>query len=418
MRPPSDPAPQAAAGRAPLAGLPALGLVRPLAALAVLATLLGRMIAPAAAGIAVGAGKLVRALELTGGALSQLFAVASIVVAMALLGAFARSEAPYGLRVGAILAASFVILIVLNATVQRVPDLSSALIAVIAALLALGAAWDARRAPFARPVALALGLVGLGALARLGGVALAIRAADGPRPALAGPARGFATAGFVIDGLAVLIAVAALAARGKPRDPKGDDGNPSPLARPATILALVVAFLLTRQALAGGGEDATAFDVLLRRALDRLLPRPAPLLPVPAQIFAAALSLVAAISALIARRDVPALSGALALVLVARSAPDAPLGALSLVIAAFSVALAARDDRGLWAAILAGGGAREGAPAHAPAAGGANPAASVGGGAGAREREEGGAERGEAPPDPSAPAPEGVRQVDAEDDVH
>jgi hypothetical protein len=56
----------------------------------------------------------------------------------------------------------------------------------------------------------------------------------------------------------------------------------------------------------------------------------------------------------------------MALVLVARSAPDVPLGGIALVVAAFGVALAARDDRALWAAIL-GDGAPAAAPAQAPA---------------------------------------------------
>lgn len=418
MHPTPDPAPAGAApgaprprstppdasSREPLAGLPALRLVLPLAGLAVAATILGRMLAPAAAGLAVGTGRLVRGLEIVGGALTQLFAVSAVFVAMALLSAVARSRVPYGLRIGAILAGSFVMLIVLRATVERVPGLSSALIGVLAALLAIGAAWDARRAPFARPVALVLGLVGLGALARLAGVALAIRAADPTRVGLAVPARGIATAGFVIDALAVLVTIAVLAPR-KPKEAGGGgsgDARPQHLASPLTLAALALALLATRQALAGGVEEASALDVLFRRALDRLLTRPSPLLPLGVQLFAAALGVLVALSALLARRDVPALTGALALALVARAAPDAPLGALSLVIAAFSLALAARDDRGLWAAILGSGASEAAAPA----------------GAGRGSKASGA--------DPQGPGEEGaspvrgdreVRQVDADDDV-
>ena len=49
----------------------------------------------------------------------------------------------------------------------------------------------------------------------------------------------------------------------------------------------------------------------------------------------------------------------LALALVARGSPDMPLGALVLVVASMSVALAAKDDRGLWAAISAEQGRAE-----------------------------------------------------------
>ncbi len=342
------------------AGVPALRLVWPLAALALGATILGRMVAPAAVGVAVGTGLLVRALEIAGDVLSQLFAVFAVCVGAALLGAMARSHAPYALRIGAILAGSFVMLIVLHATIERVPGSSSALIGVLAAALAIGAAWDAWRAPFARPAALVVGLTGAGALIRLMGVALAIRAADAPSPGLAGPARGFATAAFVVDGLSILVAVAALAPR---RRAAAEEGSPLPLASPLVLLALVLSFLAARQGLAGGREDAGTVDLIVRRALDRLLARPAPLFPIGAQLFAAALALLAALVLLAARREVAALAGALALALVARSAPDAPLGALSLVIAATGLALAARDDRGLWAAILSRAPAKPVTPA-------------------------------------------------------
>lgn len=390
-----DPTPAPAVpGREPLTGLPALRLILPLSALAVTATVIGRMLAPAAVGLAVGTGKLVRILEVVGGAASQLFAVSAVFVAMALLGAFARSRAPYGLRIVGIFAGSFVMLIVVHATVERVPGLSSALIGVIAALLALGAAWDARRALFARPVALVVGLVGLGALARLVSVALALRAVDAARPRLAGPARGVATAAFVIDALAVLVTIAALVPRGKER--------PRPLASPLTLVALALALLVTRQALAGGAEDASALDVLVRRALDRLLTRPAPLLPLNLQLFTAALGVLVALCSLFARRDVRALAGALVLALVARAAPDTPLGALSLMIAAFALLLTVRDDRGLWASILGGGVGKVAAPAGDPRAAGA---------AGADPR---GDREGEAIPERGVRE---VRQVDAEDDV-
>ena len=94
-------------------------------------------------------------------------------------------------------------------------------------------------------------------------------------------------------------------------------------------------------------------EALFRRALDRLLTRPAPVVPLSMQLFVAALSVVVVALALVAPPRLPALGGALALLLVARSAPEVPLGALSLVIAALCIALAARDERGFWAAMLA-----------------------------------------------------------------
>ncbi|WP_437909258.1 hypothetical protein WME95_16200 [Sorangium sp. So ce327] len=341
-----------AAGRPPLAGLPVLALIRPLAVLALLAMILGRMVAPAMVGLAVGIERAVHTIELAGAGASQLFAIGAIVVAMALISAVVRSRVPYALRIGAIVAGSFVILVVLHATVQRVPDLSAALIGVSAAILALGSAWEALRVPFVRPVAAALGLIGASALVRLAGVLLAVWANDRGSKALAGATSSVATAAFALDALAVLAATVALGA-GREARPRDAEPPPPRLVSPLSLVALASALFATRAALAGAADDASMVEALFRRALDRLLTRPAPVVPLSIQLFVAALSVVVVALALVAPPRLPALGGALALLLVAGSAPEVPLGALSLVIAALCIALAARDERGFWAAMLA-----------------------------------------------------------------
>ncbi|WP_441287121.1 hypothetical protein ACSRUE_33330 [Sorangium sp. KYC3313] len=340
------------AGRPPLAGLPVLALIRPLAVLALLAMILGRMVAPAMVGLAVGIERAVHTIELAGAGASQLFAIGAIVVAMALISAVVRSRVPYALRIGAIVAGSFVILVVLHATVQRVPDLSAALIGVSAAILALGSAWEALRVPFVRPVAAALGLVGASALVRLAGVLLAVWANDRGSKALAGATSSVATAAFALDALAVLAATVALGA-GREARPRGAEPPRPRLVSPFSLVALASALFATRAALAGAADDASMVEALVRRALDRLLTRPAPVVPLSIQLFVAALSVVIVALALVAPPRLPALGGALALLLVAGSAPEVPLGALSLVIAALCIALVARDERGFWAAMLA-----------------------------------------------------------------
>ncbi|WP_437746379.1 hypothetical protein WME73_16290 [Sorangium sp. So ce302] len=341
-----------AAGRPPLAGLPVLALIRPLAVLALLAMILGRMVAPAMVGLAVGIERAVHTIELAGAGASQLFAIGAIVVAMALISAVVRSRVPYALRIGAIVAGSFVILVVLHATVQRVPDLSAALIGVSAAILALGSAWEALRVPFVRPVAAALGLVGASALVRLAGVLLAVWANDRGSKALAGATSSVATAAFALDALAVLAATVALGAGREARPRDAEPPRPR-LVSPLSLVALASALFATRAALAGAADDASIVEALFRRALDRLLTRPAPVVPLSMQLFVAALSVVVVALAIVAPPRLPALGGALALLLVAGSAPEVPLGALSLVIAALCIALVARDERGFWAAMLA-----------------------------------------------------------------
>jgi hypothetical protein len=371
--------------RTSLAGLPVLDFVRPIAVLAVLAMLLGRMAMPATVGLTVGIGRLVRAVELAGAGVSQVFAIVATVTTLWLMTAVARSQSPYRLRVVAILSGSFVILVVLHATVRRVPDLPSALLGVSAAVLAVSAAWDALRAPFARRCAGALGLVGLGALVRLLGVLLAMRAEGKGSSALVATARTVATASFALEALAVLVAAAALSTRSKTRA-AGEPPSPPRLTSPLTILALAVALLATRQALAGSRDDASIADVLLHRAFSALLVRPAPAVPLVVQLFVAALSVVVAILALVVPPGLPALAGALALLLIARSAPEVPLNALSLVISALSVALAARDDRGFWAAVVARDRARDTGLVHGARDGEGQGAAAGQDGAGAGPR--------------------------------
>jgi hypothetical protein len=95
-------------------------------------------------------------------------------------------------------------------------------------------------------------------------------------------------------------------------------------------------------------DEAGPALVLLRRVADRLVVRPEPYVPQAIGIFMAFLPPLVAIAALFARTLVPALTGSIALLLLARGSPEMPLGAISLLIAALAIPLAARDDRGIW----------------------------------------------------------------------
>jgi hypothetical protein len=319
-------------------------LVRPLAAVAVLAMILGRAVGPSATGIVVGMNHVSRALELAGAIATQLFAMAATVILMASIIAVTRSKLPAALRFAAIIAGGFGVIVGLSASVIRVPGFSSAVLGAGAVLLAMGAAWDARRAPFARAFAVALGLFAVAGLMRLTTIGVAeIASARAPAAAagLVGIARGVATASFVFDALAVLVSMTVLAAGSKK------------LTSPLTLIALGLAFIATRQVLLADADDAGAATLLLRRAIERLMTRPEALVPLALRVFVSALAVLAALMALFAKSPAPALTGALSLALLSRGAPDVPLGAIALIIASLSIALAARDDRGVWAAIVA-----------------------------------------------------------------
>jgi hypothetical protein len=327
--------------RAPAQPMLILRLVRPLAVLGVLALIFGRLLEPSWAGIAVGMGRLIRVMEVVGGALTQLFAMAATVLAMAQLLALIHSRATSLVRTLAIVAGGLAIIVSLFSAAMRVPGLSLGVVGVASTALALASAWDAYRSPFARRTALVLGLIGAAGAVRLASIGLAVLAASRASGPLASVARGVATGSFVLDALALFTAMAVLATNGKK------------VTSPLTTAALVLAFLATRQAMLGGADDTDTVSLLLRRAATRFLTRPEPFVPFQVQFFVGFLAVFAAVSALFGRGQLPALAAALALALVARGSPDMPLGALVLVLASMSVVLAARDDRGLWATISA-----------------------------------------------------------------
>jgi hypothetical protein len=318
-----------------------LRLIRPLAVIGVLALIFGRLLGPSWAGIAVGMGRIIRFMEVAGGALTQLFAMAAIVLTMGELLALTGSRSSYLVRTLAIVAGGLAIIVTLFSAATRVPALSLGLVGASSSALAVASAWEAHRAPFARRASLVLGIIGVAGLVRLASIGLSVLAASRSSMPLTSAARGVATGSFVIDALALLAAMAVLSTSAKK------------VTSPFTTGALILAFLATRQAMVGGADDADIVSLLLRRAATRFLTRPEPFISVQVQFFVGFLAVFAAVSALLARGQVPALAGALALALVARGSPDMPLGALVLVLASMSVVLAARDDRGLWAAISA-----------------------------------------------------------------
>ena len=339
----------AAAGSGATAGTTVLMLIRPLAVLALFATILGRALAPAIPGIAVGTGRLVRPFQIAGDLASQLFGMAATVVALALALSAPRARlSAVGRFAGAGLMA-LVILGGLGASVQpRISDVAAALVGGSASVLAVLAAREGRRSPYARVVATAAGAMGAAALVRLAAVALAYAALGGGSTRLAVAARVVSTVAFIADAAGVTLAIVWLAARGaRP----GADGVRR-LVGPVTLVAIAAALLLTRAALSGGGDAGGTYEVLAWRAADRLLARPDPYVALPVRVFFALGILPLAIAALLTRRQIPALTGGLALLFLGRSHSEAPLGGLAMAIGALAVAIAASDDRGFWRAAL------------------------------------------------------------------
>jgi hypothetical protein len=316
-----------------------LKFVRPVAAFAVVATILGRAVGPSIRGVAVGFGRLGESIEIAGAAISQMFLIVAIVFALSLGTSALRARLPLPLRYGSLAAGGVVVFVTLSAAASRVNGPLSVLIGAASSALAIGAAWDALRVPFARPAAVTLGFIGLGGFARLGAVLLSAGGPSGPVDRFASVARGLSTVELALSGVAMMLALGFIASRTRK------------MTSPATIVSLGLALIVTRQALIGAADDAGELSVLLARASEALTLKPLPFGPAATRTFIAILSPILATALLTSRALMPALAGALALMFVARGAPDVPLCALALVIASISVTLASRDTRGFWATV-------------------------------------------------------------------
>jgi hypothetical protein len=333
----------------------------------VLAMLAGRAIAPAAEGMGVGLDRTIRSIELAGGAASQLYAMAATIVAVAELLVLSRSRVSASIRNAAIGIGGFVVLVTLAAAATRVPAVSAALVGVGAGAMCMLVARDARHIPFARTVAIGLAAAGLTSLVRLVAVGLAFAASRFASDRLAIAARIGATIAFVLDGATLAVAAAWITARSKK------------LASPLVAIAFVVAVFATREYVRHD-DDPGPFVVLVRRAVDRLVTRPEPFVPVQAAAFVAVLAPALALACVVARGMLPVLAGGFALVLFAKDAPEMPLGALSMLVGTVAIALGAHDERTLWASIReiearsdqgygAATSAHQGPPESSPASG-------------------------------------------------
>ncbi len=314
-----------------------LTFVWPIAILAVLVILFGRAFGTSLRGLAVGLGKHAERVELVGATLSQGFLILGTIVSLGLVLAILRLQVSAFVRFAVVTGGGLVTLATLLSMAARMPEGTLLISASLASMLALFAAWNTFRVPFARAASIIVGGVGLGAAARVIAILLLMRdrAPSGFRLA----AQGFSTAGLVFDGIAMAVAVGFVSSRNR---------KPS---SPATIIALGAALIATRLALGGAADDAGSLSILFERASRALLLRPEPLVSKTVATFFAFAAPSLAIAVLATPTLTPALSGAIALMLLAHGAPDVPLCALMIVIASVATVLGARDHRGIWAAI-------------------------------------------------------------------
>jgi hypothetical protein len=308
--------------------------LRPLALLAIAATVVGRAVAPSLRGIVVGVDVWIARAELLGGVLSHMMLLAMVGMLMAITLAVLRlPRLPLAYRLVATALAGIVLGLSAPASSARLSPEFSASLSLVSIVIAILGTTQALVAPHTRVLGVLLGLMSLAALTRQTGWLLAL---IGGGRALGGVAllgRGVATIALLFQGLGATLALLWLATR-KRR-----------VASVGTTLAMFTAMSISWLAARVDGGGLAVWKATIGRSALRLLSPPVPLVSQGIRVFLVSLSLLLAGLALSNRRDAPAVVGTLALILIAGVDTDVPLCSLTLAVASLAAALAAHDPR-------------------------------------------------------------------------
>ena len=302
------------------------------AALALLATLLARALAPALPGSATGIAGLISATSFAAACSSQLVAAGGIVLCLRLLGSvLSLPGLALAFRMLIVPVTLSTVALVIGAAARALqPDLGR-----IAAVIAIAASFSAvpflMRAPQARLAGVVFLLAGVAGTLDLIGLELANQFARA-QAALPGSAQASATTALWLDAVAGVVALVA-AARAR---------RHWAVALGATLAAIL---LLHWLALRGASGTASLSEVVLHRSLAALSEHPWVWAPPGLVPFLALLPLFAAGALLVLPGATSDARAALALCLLGRSVTGAPGTALLSVGAALLSIVAYLEER-------------------------------------------------------------------------
>jgi hypothetical protein len=317
--------------------------VQQVALLGVTAVLFGRSIAPALRGAREGLDKVIGYADLWGGIASYLFAFIGLsAVIVELMLTFREKRFSLAYRVAATVLGLAVVSLVAPAVREPLPERASIVVALASGLLAVFASYEAMTVPRTRALGVLLVTAGTAALLHIGATVLAWHAGEHALYRAAGIARLLATASVLFDTIALLTGFAWLTTR--------TSLSTVWIARAALFLGCVLAWGAAR---GGAHQGSPLWQIVTYRAVERLLAPPPPYVWIPYRYVLETCAPLLGVVAVLARGQMPAVIGALALALVARPTTDVPLSALALTLAALTTPLAARDDRGMWAVLMA-----------------------------------------------------------------
>jgi len=306
-----------------------------LMALALLASIEARGIAPALPGSKAGIGSVIAAADRLAAFLTQLFALGGTMLAVR-LGLASLRERTLGLfyRLLAVPATGAVVTLVLASTTQPLDTRVTLLLAIVSSLLAVGAAVRCLPSPATRAAGFVLALVGAAALTRITAAVLAGRASEQALVTMFGFARAVSTFAFVLDLASLAIVGLWLTGRN--------------WTRGALALGsmLVVAALVAWGATRGSQYDARLWQVLAARSLAELTTDPAPLVVPQLRYAVEVLAWLLAVVVLFSRQRSAWIKAAISAALLSRATTDVPALALCLTLGALLAALVAFDPAG------------------------------------------------------------------------
>ena len=306
----------------PYGRLPEIWL-RCLACLAVLATLMGRAVAPALPGSMTGIERWIVAADDAAAFLSQLFAISGAAVLLVLLLNVLRApRVAAAFRMGVAPASAAICTLVVAASAGPIDANWTLGLGLLSAALAAAATPLTLRAVSTRGVGMVVGLGAIGALVHVGSRLIAVQASIRALPAVFTIARGVATAALVLDLLVILLAfVWAVRGRIVPA-----------IANGSVILAISAA--ASWGAMRGVHYEASTWEVFAARTLAEFCRHPMPMVDPALRFFVDVATWGTTLGVLLARGRSHAQVAVVALVLLAHHATDIPALAMAMALAA------------------------------------------------------------------------------------
>ncbi len=284
---------------------------------ALLATCLGRALAPALPGWRVGLSATISELEQLAAFLSQFLVVMGVATALRLLSSSLRYRLPL-FRPIAVVCCALALPLILFSSRQRLESSWLVALVLLSGLVGAGAAIASLRHRHSRAAGLVLALVTLGSLVSASARLLALDAGELSRAGLFAVSRGVATGALLLD-----IASLGVAGLWLARQWVGGAWIASGIGFGALAVGLAAVH----------GASAAAWRVVMGRALDSLTGHPDPVLPLAVR-YAAELGAVGLSAWALVHRGPAAVGVTLCFSLLARVSGDVPLCALMLVLSA------------------------------------------------------------------------------------